>query len=78
MNDDCGGGSEGGRGERRVMAITPVFDYLPRQITHSLTTAPGSSLFVSVVRTLDFYLGRPGSNPTIGGIFSALLMFCAK
>ena len=58
---------------------TPTFDYLPWQITHSLqvyiqslTTVSGSRLFGSVVKALDFYLGGPGLNPTIGGKFFQL------
>ena len=61
---------------------TPTFDYLPWQIMHSLllyiqslTTASGSRLFGSVARALDFYLGRPGSNPTIGGKFFSYASF---
>ena len=38
----------------------------------TLTTALGSRLFGSVVRALDFYPGRLGSNPTIGGKFIQL------
>ena len=38
----------------------------------TLTTASGSRLFGSVVRLLDFYPGRPGSNPTTGGKFIQL------
>ena len=33
----------------------------------SQTLASGSQLFCSVVRPLDFYPGRPGSNAIIGG-----------
>ena len=51
--------------------ITPTFDIRPWQISHSLqvyiqslTIAPGSRLFGSVLRALDYYSGRsPGSNP---------------
>ena len=38
----------------------------------SLTTASESRLFGSVVRALDFYPDRPGSNPMIGGKFLQL------
>ena len=57
----------------RLRHSTPTFDNLPWQVSHSLyvyiqslTTALGSRLFGSVVRELDFYPGRQGSNPTIG------------
>ena len=61
---------------------TPIFDYLPWQITHSfyvfiqsLTTASGSRLFGSVVRASDFYPDRPSSNPTKGGnVFTLYLI----
>ena len=38
----------------------------------SLTTASGSRLFDSVVRAMGFSPGRPGSNPTTGGIFFSI------
>ena len=41
---------------------------------HFLTAAAGSRLFDSVVRALDFYPGRPGSNPTTGGSFYQLCL----
>ena len=59
--------------------LQPTFFYLPWQISHSLyvyiqslTTESESRLFGSVVRALDFYPGRPCSNPTIGGKFFQL------
>ena len=58
---------------------TPTFDYLPRQITHSvyvynqsLTSASESRHFGSVVRALDFQPGGPGSIPTKGMTFFQL------
>ena len=41
----------------------------------SLTTASGSPLFGSVVRALDFYPGRPGLHPIIGGKFFSYASF---
>ena len=38
----------------------------------NLTTASGNRLFRSMVRALDFYPGRPGSNPMIDGIYFSL------
>ena len=50
---------------------TPTFSSLPLRI---LIAASGSQLFGSVVRALDFYPDRPGSNTTIGvNFFSAML-----
>ena len=58
---------------------TLTSDYLPWQVTHGLyvhiqwlTIASWSRLFGSVVRALDFYPNRPGSNPTTGGKFFQL------
>ena len=58
---------------------TPIFDNLPLQISHSLqvyiqslTAASGSRLFGSAVGALNFYLDKPGMNPTKGGIFFQL------
>ena len=62
-----------------LQPITPTFDYLPWQITHSLyvyiqslTTMSGSQFFGSVVRALDFYLGGLGLDPMEGGKFFQL------
>ena len=43
----------------------------------NLWQLPGSQLFGSLVRALDFYLDRPGLNPTIGGnFFSYASLLC--
>ena len=58
---------------------TPTFDYLPWQITHSLYRYIFNLWQLrqrvdsdSVVRALEFYPDRPGSNPTISGKFFQL------
>ena len=71
-----GGWREGGGGG--CYGLSPLSP-LPSIICHSrlvyiqsLTTASGSRLFGLVCRALDFYPGRPDSNPTIGGKFIQL------
>ena len=49
------------------MACRYILLYIP-----SLTNASASRLFGSVVRALEFYAGRPGSNPTTGRKFFQL------
>ena len=60
--------------------ITPALDNRPWQISHnllvyiqSLTTAPGSRLFGSVVRALDFFPADRARIPRQAGIYSTML-----
>ena len=67
------------KGECYDLALLPSIICLGRfciACILSLTAvASGCWLFGSVVRALDFYPGKPGSNPTVGGKFFQLCFF---
>ena len=64
------------RSVRAYRRLSALADYIQLVSIYSIADNCVRVDFGPVVRALDFYPDRPGSNPTTGEIFSAMLHSC--